>query len=394
MLRAASKRVWVTIRNQLSDQGLQFVLISFVILRVVMSVWVWWVRSNFGGDLSPHPILRPYVGVPIEHNPWLEPWQRWDTLHYQAISERGYTAFDSAAFTPPLYPLLMRWVGGLFSGNTLLAGMLISNLAFVGMLVALFRYTLEEVQDVKVARRTVFYMVSAPAAFFFLAAYTESMFLFCAILSLLALKREQWLYAGIFGGLASLTRLPGVLLVLPMVYAAWVRNKEGASKFPWISPILTLIGAAIFPLYLYLRFNLPLWTPISVQAARTQGKISFPGANILEAIRRILSGTNYMSDIWDVLLICIFLVLAFAVWQKLSRISSLYYLPLLVLYLVREGGTQPLLGMARYVLVLFPGFIILGIWGSNRWIQRFILYPSWLLLLFMSGQFAIWGWVG
>jgi hypothetical protein len=332
--------------------------------------------------------------VTIEENPWLEPWQRWDTLHYQAISERGYTAFDSAAFAPPLYPLLMRWVSGLFSGNTLLAGILISNLAFIGTLAALYRYTLEEVQDMKIARRTVIYMVSAPTAFFFLSAYTESLFLFFAILSLLALKRERWIYAGVFGGLASLTRLPGVLLVFPMVYAAWVGNKERASKFAWISPILTLIGAAIFPIYLYLRFNLPPWTPISVQAARTHGRVSFPGANILEAIRRILSGTSYMSDIWDVFIICFFLLLAFAVWQKLSRLSSLYYLPLLILYLVREGEIQPLLGMARYVLVLFPGFIILGIWGDNRWVQRLILYPSWLLLLFMSGQFAIWGWVG
>ncbi len=40
-------------------------------------------------DTSPDPILRPYQGVTPETNPWLEVWQRWDTLHYQAIAERG-----------------------------------------------------------------------------------------------------------------------------------------------------------------------------------------------------------------------------------------------------------------------------------------------------------------
>jgi Gpi18-like mannosyltransferase len=288
----------------------------------------------------------------------------------------------------------MRGVSVVLAGNTLFAGIIISNLAFIGTLIALYHYTIAEVGDQKVARRTVIYLLSAPTAFFFLSAYTESLFLFLSILSLLALKRERWVLAGIMGGLASLTRLPGVLLVLPMVYAAWNQYKQGAGKFVWISSILTLCGAAIFPLYLYLSYGLPLWTPINAQAARTQGMLAFPGANILEALQQIVSGTNYMSDIWDVFFIGIFLLLALFVWSKLSRISNLYYLPLLALYLVREGGVQPLIGMARYILVLFPGFIILGIWGSNRWVHRLILYPSWLLLLFMSGQFAIWGWVG
>jgi hypothetical protein len=46
------------------------------------------------------------------------------------------------------------------------------------------------------------------------------------------------------------------------------------------------------------------------------------------------------------------------------------------------------------VLVLFPAFQELGRIGANPWVNRMVLYLSWLGLLFMSGQFAIWGWVG
>lgn len=90
----------------------------------------------------------------------------------------------------------------------------------------------------------------------------------------------------------------------------------------------------------------------------------------------------------------IFAVLAVPVFQKLSRLSVVYYLSYLTLFLVREAGGQPLLGTARYVLVFLPAFIILGKAGTNRRIHRIILYASWMLLLFMVGQFAIWGWVG
>jgi hypothetical protein len=50
--------------------------------------------------------------------------------------------------------------------------------------------------------------------------------------------------------------------------------------------------------------------------------------------------------------------------------------------------------MARYVLEIFPVFLLLAVWGSKAWINRLILYLSVLGLLFLSAQFAIWGWVG
>jgi hypothetical protein len=46
------------------------------------------------------------------------------------------------------------------------------------------------------------------------------------------------------------------------------------------------------------------------------------------------------------------------------------------------------------VIEIFPAFILLAIWGQKSNIHRIILYLSCLGLLFMSGQFALWGWVG
>jgi hypothetical protein len=57
------------------------------------------------------------------------------------------------------------------------------------------------------------------------------------------------------------------------------------------------------------------------------------------------------------------------------------------------NSTQPLVSMTRYVLAVFPVFIVLGMWGKNPWVNRVILYTSILLQLYLSAQFILWGWV-
>jgi hypothetical protein len=114
----------------------------------------------------------------------------------------------------------------------------------------------------------------------------------------------------------------------------------------------------------------------------------------VEAIRQVIAGDYYPADLLDIAALLVFAGLMIPVWRRLPRIHSVYSLAFVGLYLVRVPGDQPLLATVRYVLALLPAFIILGSLGRNPWIHRLILYPCWAGLLFMSGQFAIWGWVG
>ena len=207
----------------------------FLFFRLITLLWMWGIRQVISQPIYPHPILRPYLGVPIEQNPWLEPWQRWDTLHYQAIANRGYTAFDSALFVPPLFPYLMKTVAILLGGNTLLAGIVISNIAFLFCLIIFYRMTENETKKSDDATRATLYLASFPASFFFFAAYTESLFLLASLLVIQYTRHEKWWQAGIWGGIASLTRLPGLLIVVPLIYTAlikWAKEKYGNLGFP------------------------------------------------------------------------------------------------------------------------------------------------------------------
>jgi hypothetical protein len=387
------------LRNRLSqiwrDPAWRTAVLVFLVLRLVLSVWMWGVRQIYAQPLPPDPQYRQYVGTRPESNPWLEVWQRWDTLQYQALAERGYGSFGLSLFVPPLYPVLMRGASLLTGGNTLVSGMLVSNIFYLLGLVAFYRLVFREMKDHPAARRAVVYLASFPTAFFFLAAYTEALYLCGAVIVFEALRSERWLWAGVGGALASLSRLPGVLVVVPLLYVAWedLRQGRGVRVGVWGAIGLTLLGAAVFPLYVWLGLGLPPWTPLVVETLRHSGSYTWPGANLLAAIRQALSGQFVMTDVIDSTFLTAFILLAVPVWRKLPRVYGVYYLAPLALYLTSIAASQPLIGIPRYVLVFFPVFMLLGQWGKNTWVNRLVLYVSWAGLLFLSGQFAIWGFV-
>jgi len=165
---------------------------TFIVIRVGLLLFASLARMLYPGAFDPHPVIRPYLGVAPVTNLWLEPRQRWDTPHFQVIAERGYGAYDTSLFSPFLYPLLMRLVADVLGGDTLLVGLIVSNLAYLVALAYLYRLTAMET-DHQVARRCILYIASFPIALFFLAAYSESLFLLTTVIALYyARQRRGW----------------------------------------------------------------------------------------------------------------------------------------------------------------------------------------------------------
>lgn len=386
-------------RTVLQNAGIRFKnisypLITFLIGFLTLSAWMRFVRWLIPLDISPDPVLRPYIGVPPETNPWLAMWQRWDTLHYQAIAERGYAAFDTSLFTPPLYPFLIRLTGALFNGNTLPGGLTISLLFCAASLVAFYRLAQFELKDEILARRTLLYLVLFPTAFFLFAPYTESIFMLGSVMLLLNLRKSDWLAAGIWGALAASARLTGAILFLPALWQAWQSWQENRSFKVWLAPTIIAVSAASFPLYAWLGLGHSIIAPFEAQSQRFHGGFTLPGINIIKAIQQVILGNFPITNIFDVIFTLLFLGLGFSVWKNLPRIYGIYYFSFIVLYLTRIADIYPLLSMTRYVLAFFPAFFILAHYGESPVLRRVIIYISILGTLFLSAQFALWGWVG
>jgi hypothetical protein len=81
-------------------------------------------------------------------------------------------------------------------------------------------------------------------------------------------------------------------------------------------------------------------------------------------------------------------------WRRIPSVYSLYVVAGILFSLTRlKVPLYPLQSLSRYLFVLFPVFMILAQLGENRWTNRIVLYSSFALLLFWTGQFVLGGWV-
>jgi hypothetical protein len=337
----------------------------------------------------PDPYLRPYFGV-MPQNGLLGMWQRWDTLSFQRVAEVGFMDPNLGPIIPPLYPLLMRGLGTLLGGNTLLAGLIIANAAYLAALIYFFKLVLLEF-DLSTARRATLYLAIFPTAFFYLAAYTESLFLLCTVAGFYHARKGQWWAAGVWGFLAPLVRLQGAFLLLPLIFE-YLRQKR---RLGWdsLALLLAALGNLIFPLFVWLSLGLTPWTPFSIHTQRFHGRFAPPWASLLAAVRVLGSGQFFQADIFDFAFALLFLVLLVGIAKTLPPVYTLYSAIMLLAILSKVGPISPLLSTGRYVLPIFPAFVLLGRWASTPWRQRSVVYPSVALLIFFAGQFILWGWV-
>lgn len=141
---------------------------------------------------------------------------------YVEIAKYGYQNDDFAYF--PLFPLFGRAVSfatGLEAKNALL---IVSNVAFAAVFVALRFYAQARFPDEAEQNRDYILLAFGlwPATLFFRMAYPEPLFVLLAVGTLSSIERHQppWASAAI-AGLASAARPVGIALALPVAMCAW-----------------------------------------------------------------------------------------------------------------------------------------------------------------------------
>ena len=374
--------------------------------------WVLWQQ----GLVPIHPTKSDQVYLDVEPmtgpvTGWaLGVWQRLDTLYYLQIATSGYSADDGTVVFPPLYPLLIRLVGAVLGGQYLLAALLISSVACVGLLVLVYRTTLAQF-DAGAARRAVVYQVFFPTAYVLIAPYAESLMLWLMLLAFLWARQDRWWLVGIAAFLATLTRLQAVMLVVPLTYI--YLRRFGPSRHTLRTRTLfartlfarTLFAHALRPQVLALAaapaaalgYNLYLaWRGLPVVqsgfARQWHSVLAVPGTDLLIALRELLAGGINFQRALSLGLVTLFLILTGVALRRLDPEYGLYMAAVLLYTLSRHDlAGRALLSVSRHVLVVFPGFVLLGAAGRRPWLHRLILYPSLALYLFLMGVFFMWG---
>jgi hypothetical protein len=344
---------------------------------------------------------------------------RWDAVHYLTIANDGYVA--SSVQTPdearaafyPVYPLLARLVGlgGLAPATVLVGAYMVSWIAFVGALEVLHRLAHLELGE-DAARRAVLLMALFPTAFFYLAPYTESLFLLFSVSAFYAARRDRWALAGVCAAGAGGTRFIGLILVVPLalMFVDRYRDRASAGLRQWrraVNPRILWLALIPVPLGLYsgwlyqARGDALAWLHAQQEGGPDRTFIPFRG--VVEAWNQVWpwfeavatstatlpSMGRTVVEFWFLLFVLVALV---GVLRRLPLHYGVYVFLSIAVPLSGPPNQLPLMGFPRYAGVLFP----LALWGALvlRGRRFYVaLATSAALLVMFTVQFATWGWV-
>jgi hypothetical protein len=294
---------------------------------------------------------------------------RWDAGWYLSVIRDGYSynpdSQSNIAFFPA-FPYLARLLETVLPMGEVLAGLLVVHLALFGALLYIYQLIRIDYPD-DTAWRTLFFLLIFPAAFFFSAFYAESLILFGMAATIYHARRGQWLLTGLFGTFTGLTKLIGVILIIPvglelLRQGALRRNNIRA----WVGGALTLAGGLAY--LVYLQFSLgdfrayfwnqehwnrdsfdpdPFVTFAQFLTGQEMGYLPYPG-ELME-----LHNYYFLMDMGTLL---IFLAAGVYLWL---RVLPAYGALVLAGAMVPALSGTPL-ALARYMVILFPVFLLVG----------------------------------
>lgn len=330
----------------------------------------------FLGIASYLPLQKNFLGGGLENYinaPSFWTWANFDGEHYLSIAQRGYGQGEQAFF--PLYSLLIKGFSVLLGKGIekfVLMGLLISNFSFFVALIGLYKLIVLDYPE-KVARASILLLLFFPTSFYFGSLYTESLFLALVVWSFYFARKKNWFPAVILGALSSATRFIGILL-LPAIFfelAGWSAIKDILVRRPLKVAPLKVLFLAILPigLILYMYFlkqstGDPLAfinTLPSFGEQRSQTPIVLPQV-FYRYFFKILPNLTFsylpvvFSTFLELTTAILFTFLSVSAFFKI-RLSYAIYLSLGFLIPTLSGSFSSL---PRYVVVLFPGFLLMA----------------------------------
>jgi hypothetical protein len=367
------------------------ILIAFIVTRVVLlivavSAMVW--LPSMQGEEYRH----------VSNNLFIDVWHRWDSGFFTKIALIGYgwqTGHRTADATfMPLYPMLIGWplrfLPNATRADATVVGVAVSNAC---LLAALFVFdALQQLDNVNPRRRRLaqWLFLLAPAAIFFSAVYTESLFFLLSLTSIYLARRGRWMATGPIGFLAGMTRVVGWVLIFPLVWEAWQQRDRSVAR-SMARGVIAFVPALAFPIYA-LSVGLALGDPkalfVITRVEWAQG-VGDPLRAVIQYFDGPITWLGWQRSIVDLIFTLVFVVLAISALRV--RIGYGLYALALILFPVWAGT---LVSMLRYGAVAFPVYLVLAKWiEGHRRRTIGLLAISALLAAFVAARFVTWQWI-
>jgi hypothetical protein len=235
-----------------------------------------------------------------------------------------------------------------------------------------------------------------PSSLFLSAVYAESLFLVLSVGTFLGARSGRFAIAGMLGGLATLTRPFGVLLVVPLVWEWWVWRGDADDAATRRGRTVSGLWAALMPgaIAAYMLFSRSVFgDPLALlhRQERWRGGLSGPWRAFVRwwEAGPTAHGAHGSTVELVIALVCLAMLVGMA--RKLRPSYTLYTAAALILAL---GST--VWSFSRLALTLFPFFMLIGMtWADGRrCLPTIYAWIGGTLGGFFMALFANWWWAG
>jgi len=317
---------------------------------------------------------------------------RWDAPHYQTLAQNGYVnGGDEANFIVffPLYPLLIKAVTFDFAYANISA-LAVANICSLIAFIYLYKLAKMEFNE-SAALKTVLFLSVFPTAYFLTVPYTEGLFFATVIACFYYARKNSWALAGLLGFLAALTRLAG-LLVLPALLVEYYHQRGWKPQKTRLNVVFAFSALAGFSIYLGIN-AVVTGNPFTFMAIEaTHWSNTFDPWKGLTGAFGWATGGQFTSNLTIGIAPIAFAVfglimVGFAIWKRLRPTYTVY----MFLSWGLAVSTSWWISVPRYVMAIFPLFILMGAYSNRKAINAVIVAASLAWLCFFTVLFAL-GW--
>jgi hypothetical protein len=277
-------------------------------------------------------------------------WERFDTLWYLRIAQHGYDLPHAVIFYP-LYPAAIRVVSWVLPVTV--AALFVSTAGALFFFWGLLQLGQEELAKTGKLRMLLLVCVW-PTSFVLFAGYAESLTLALIVWAVVFARAGRWWPATACGVLAGLGRPSGVLVAIPLALLA-LRSRRLSS----IIVLLTPVGLLSYWGWLRWSGRLSVVEAYRIYQGAT---LAPPWASVGGALRLIFMEHDGLLGIKLGLVV---LVAVLSLRREVRIEDKLFALAVILQMLMYTG--RPLLGAARYLLPVYPAFVVLGRYAERRW---------------------------
>ena len=314
---------------------LRFGLVAFVVWRTTHALTVW----ALGG-----PFFR----------------FAWDGDWYVRILDHGYNhpgvGSEKATAFMPLLPWLTRAVQ-VAVRSRVAAAVIVTSLAALAAVILVYRLV-SIWRDERTARWVVVLFLAFPASTFLWQFYTEGLFIALAAGALLAQERRRPGLAVALAALATMTRVPGVVVAAALVAGELQRSRRlNRTCILYAAGVLGFVPVYIAQL-LQAGDGLGFLT-----AGRPWGRhLSLPWTPVVTALRSLRHGSTVYGSPLDLAILLGFLVVVAMAFRRPWPWSARALLVGMVVVPLCSGVAT---SMARYMLAAWPAFAVIADRGDE-----------------------------